>query len=135
MIYFHAAQERCPQSEEPIIPYLPTLGRVHVDAEVKPQGWGEGQPQAVAGPHCQPQVPAHRHELQQICNHQARLILHREKVAGKELREGSGLKNCSFPFVFHKFCPDLPLKDASKASLCVPDPQRSFLCFLLRHVG
>lgn len=127
MIYFPRSPRTIhSQRGRPVTPYLPSLGCMHVHAEVKPQGLGEGQSQSVPGPSCKPQVPADRHELQQICNHQAHLILHKIKVSGKQQRTNSGLRNCPSPSSFWSVCPDLPLKDVSKASIRVPEPLFSF---------
>lgn len=67
-------------------PYLPSLGSVHVDSQVQAQGLGEGQAQAVPGAGRQPQVPADRHEFQQIRHHQAHLILQTTKASQSALR-------------------------------------------------
>lgn len=80
---------RSSQQGRSITAYLPSLGRMHVDTEVEPQGRGEGQAEAVPGAGGQPQVPADRHELQQVGNHQALLILHKTNRAG--------LRNCTSP--------------------------------------
>lgn len=87
---------------------------MHVHAEVEPQGLGEGQAQAVTGASCEPQVPADRHELQEVCNHQAHLILQETQESGVRNKQD---RKAAFKPSPAAAQPNPSLQDASKASV------------------